>query len=93
MTAAAVLEEVKSEWFADARLAILRLADDEPDFTADHLRKVMRPAPNQYWTGIAFGQAARAGLIEKVAETTSTSKSRNHGSLKVWRRKEQGVGQ
>lgn len=89
---AAALEEVKAEWFADARLAILRLSITEREFTADTLRKVLRPAPNQYWTGIAFGQAARAGLIEKVAETTSTSKSRNHGSLKVWRRKE-GVGQ
>jgi hypothetical protein len=88
---AAALEEDRAEWFADARLMIERLAKTEPQFTADDLRKVLRPAGHQNWPGLAFGQAKRAGLIEKVSETTSTSKSRNHGSLKIWRRKQEGV--
>ena len=88
---AIALEESRADWFADARLAILRLSITEPEFTADDLRKVLRPAGHQNWPGLAFGQAQRAGLIEKVCETTSKSKSRNHGSLKVWRRKETGV--
>lgn len=88
-----VLEESRADWFADARLAILRLSITEPEFTADDLRKVLRPAGHQNWPGLAFGQAQRAGLIEKVCETTSKSKSRNHGSLKVWRRKTEGVGE
>lgn len=85
------LEEDRADWFADARLAIIRLSITEPEFTADSLRKVLRPAAHQNWPGLAFGQARRAGLIEKVSETTSKSKSRNHGSLKVWRRKEDGI--
>jgi hypothetical protein len=88
---AIALEESRAEWFEDARLAILRLSITETEFTADDLRKVLRPAGHQNWPGLAFGQAQRAGLIEKVCETTSKSKSRNHGSLKVWRRRETGV--
>ena len=84
----AALEESRSEWFKDARLAIVRLSITEQTFTADHLRKVLRPAPHNNWPGLAFGQARRAGLIEPINTTTSTSKSRNHGSLKVWRRAE-----
>lgn len=87
---AAALED--TDWHLDADLAIVRLAKTEAEFTADDLRKVLRPAPNTNWPGLAFGRAARAGLIEKVNDTTSKVKSRNHGSLKVWRRKV-GVGQ
>jgi hypothetical protein len=86
---AAALEDL--DWHADADLAILRLAITEQEFTADSLRKVLRPAPHPNWTGLAFGRARRKGLIEKVSETTSKAKSRNHGSLKVWRRKVEGV--
>jgi hypothetical protein len=88
---AAVLEEDRADWFADARLAILRLSIMEPEFTADDLRKVLRPAPSKYWPGLAFGLAKRAGLIEPIESTTSKSKSRNHGSLKIWRRTVEGV--
>ena len=86
---AAALED--TDWHLDADLAILRLATTEPEFTADTLRKVLRPAPHPNWTGLAFGRARRAGLIEPVTTTTSKSKSRNHGSLKVWRRKTEGI--
>ena len=81
---AAALED--TDWAADADLAILRLALTEQFFTADDLRKVLRPAPVANWVGLAFGRARRAGLIERVSETTSTARSRNHGSLKVWTR-------
>jgi hypothetical protein len=91
MTTPMVLEEDRSAWFADARLAILRLSITEREFTADDLRKVLRPAAHQNWPGLAFGQAKRAGLIEPIESTTSKSKSRNHGSLKIWRRKVEGV--
>ena len=89
---AAALEESRAEWFEDARLAIVRLSITEESFTADDMRKVLRPAGHQNWPGLAFGQAKRAGLIEPINTTTSTSKSRNHGSLRVWRRVE-GAGQ
>ena len=87
---AAILED--NEWPIDADLAIMRLAKTEPEFTADTLRKVLRPAPHPNWVGLAFGRARRARLIEAVNTTTSASKSRNHGSLRVWRRKSEGPG-
>lgn len=87
MTAAMVLAD--EEWHLDADLAILRLAKTEPEFTADSLRKVLRPAPVPHWVGLAFGRASKAGLIESISHATSTTKSRNHGSLKVWRRKQE----
>jgi hypothetical protein len=86
MTSAMVLAD--EDWHLDADLAIVRLAKTEPEFTADELRKILRPAPNPNWVGLAFGRASRNGLIEPVAYQTSTSKTRRHGSLKVWRRKE-----
>ena len=90
---AAALEEVKAEWFADALFMIDRLAVSQDRFTADDLRKVMRPAPNCYWAGLAFSQAQTAGLIEWVGYRKSTTKSRKGSPVSIWRRKEQGVGQ
>jgi hypothetical protein len=88
---AAALEEDRAEWFADARLMIERLAKTEPQFCADDLRKIMRPAPNKHWAGLAFGQASKAGLIEKVETTKSKVKSRHGGIIHTWRRKQEGV--
>ena len=91
MTAAMVLEESKAEWFEDARLAILRLSITEETFTADTLRTTMRPAPNRYWTGLAFTQAQSAGLIEWVGYEKSKTKSRKGSPVSIWRRKVEGV--
>ena len=84
---AAALEEVKAEWFADALFMIDRLAVSQDRFTADDLRKVMRPAPNCYWAGLAFSQAQTAGLIEWVGYRKSTTKSRKGSPVSIWRRK------
>ncbi|QWY79681.1 hypothetical protein PP637_gp52 [Arthrobacter phage Persistence] len=88
---AAALED--PEWKDDARLAILRLAKTEPEFTADDLRRVLRPAPVGNWVGTAFTSAKRAGLIEWVRYTKSDTKTRRGGSVSVWRRKPEGVEQ
>lgn len=85
---AAALEEVKAEWFADALFMIDRLAVSQDRFTADDLRKVMRPAPNCHWAGLAFSQAQTAGLIEWVGYRKSTTKSRKGSPVSIWRRKE-----
>ncbi|HCF99581.1 MAG TPA: hypothetical protein DEV93_03455 [Chloroflexi bacterium] len=82
---AAALED--PHWFEDARLAILRLSLTEQEFTADDLRRVMRSAPVDNWTGLAFTSARRAGLIESTSSTISKSKSRKNGSLRTWRRR------
>jgi len=91
MTQAMVLEESKSDWFMDARFMIERLAAGNDRFTADDLRKVMRPAPNRYWAGNAFSQAQAAGLIEWVGYRKSTTKSRKGSPVSIWRRKQEGV--
>ena len=79
---AAALED--NEWLGDAVATIHSLSLSQPEITADDLRKHMRPPAHDNWPGIAFSMAKRAGYIEKVKETTSKAKSRNHGSLKVW---------
>lgn len=79
-----------NEWMADAVATIIGLSLDG-EFTADDLRREMRPPASDKWPGLAFGLARRKGLIEKVSETTSKAKSRNHGSLKVWRRVSDGI--
>jgi len=89
MTTAMALED--TDWAMDAQIAIARLAITEAQFSADDLRRVLRPAPHPNHVGAAFLACKNAGLIEPINTTTSTSKSRNHGSLKVWRRAE-GAG-
>lgn len=91
MTAAMALEESRSEWFEDARDMIEQLAAANDTFTADSLRKVLRPAPNRYWTGLAFTQAQNAGLIEWVGYVKSKTKSRKGSPVSVWRRRTEGV--
>ena len=88
---AAVLEESKAEWFEDARFMIEQLSKAQDHFSADDLRKVMRPAPNRYWAGLAFSKAQAAGLIEWVGYRKSTTKSRKGSPVSVWRRKNEGI--
>lgn len=80
----AVLED--NVWIEDAVATIGQLSRDLPEFTADDLRKEMRAPANTNWPGLAFGQAKRQGLIEKVREGTSKARPRNSGALKVWTR-------
>lgn len=89
MSAPMALED--TEWKDDARLAILRLAKTEPEFTADDLRRVLRPAPVGNWVGQAFTSAKNAGLIEWVRYVKSNTKTRRGGSVSVWRRKPEGI--
>lgn len=79
------------DWMLDAQLAIHRLSVTQVDLTADDLRKVLRPAPVANWTGLAFTQAQRAGLIEWVRYIKSNTKTRRGGSVSVWRRKTEGT--
>ena len=88
---AAVLEEDRAEWFEDARFMIEQLSKAQDQFCADDLRKVMRPAPNRHWAGLAFTAAKAAGLIEWVGYRKSTTKTRKGSPVSVWRRKEEGV--
>lgn len=89
MTQAMALED--TDWPLDAQLAIARLALTEAQFSADDLRKVLRPAPHGNMIGAAFSAARGMGLIEPAGYTTSNAPSRHHGVLRVWRRKTEGV--
>ena len=43
------------------------------------------PPEHGNWFGIAFAKAKNQGLIEAVAFGAARAKSRNGGSLKIWR--------
>lgn len=82
---AAVLED--NDWAEDALATIIGLSLELPEFTADDLRREMRPAPHSNAPGLAFGRARNLGFIESTNSTVSKSKSRKNGSLKTWRRR------
>jgi len=84
---AAVLEDSHEAWHEDAVATILGLSLQHEEFTADDLRREMRPAPHQNAPGMAFAAARNLGYIESVNSTVSKSKSRKNGSLKTWTRK------
>ncbi|HAY44087.1 MAG TPA: hypothetical protein DCY59_11330 [Micrococcaceae bacterium] len=71
-------------WREDATNLIERWASEGRRFNADDLRLAMRPAPNPNMVGSVFRNAARRRLIEKVADNTSTTKSRNGGHQYTW---------
>ena len=71
-------------WRDDATDLIERWAAEGRRFNADDLRLAMRPAPNPNMVGSVFRTAARRRLIEKIADNTSTTKSRNGGHQYTW---------
>jgi hypothetical protein len=81
-----VLEDSHEAWAEDAMAAIIGLSLDMDEFTADDLRREMRPAPHRNGPGLAFAAARNAGFIESTSSTVSKSKSRKNGSLKTWTR-------
>lgn len=83
---AAALED--NDWHEDAVSTIVGIAAAHPEFTADDLRREMRPAPHPNHVGAAFLAAKSAGYIEASGYTTSNTTTRRHGALRTWRRKE-----
>ena len=86
---AAVLEDLT--WSEDAVATILALVNAHGVIVADDLRKEMRPAPHPNAFGAAFSAARSQGLIEAAGYTTSSTPSRHHGVIRVWRRKPEGI--
>lgn len=85
-------ELVSGEWNDQARLVLKRLAVGGGVFSADDLTAIVGPpdedrAPNNRNNAIGaiFSEAARAGLIEVVGHTKSTTKTRKGGLIRVWR--------
>ena len=88
---AAVLEDI--EWHEDAISTIVGIAAAQTVFTADDLRREMRPAPHANHIGAAFTAARAHGYIEPVGYQTSSAPSRHRGVLRTWRRRTEGVQQ
>lgn len=88
---AAALENYDSDWGADAIATIIGLSQSQALITADDLRKELRPAPHAGHVGAAFVAARQLGFIEPVGYATSTTKTRNHGVLRTWKRADKGV--
>ena len=82
---AAALED--ADWHEDAVSTIVGIAATRDEFTADDLRREMRPAPSDKMPGAAFVAAKRLGYIEATGDQTSTSKTRRNGRLRTWRRR------
>lgn len=76
MSTPAVLED--TEWTADAVEVIERLALSGYSFTADDVRRLMRPAPHPNRYGAAFRLAKSRGIIAEVG-TAWTSRPVSHG--------------
>lgn len=83
------LEDDKYRWLIDAEHAIsafaVRYHRTGQTFTADDVRAAIGAPDHGNWFGIAFAKAKNQGLIEAVAFGAARAKSRNGGSLKIWR--------
>lgn len=80
-----------TDWPADAVATILALAEAQRIVTAEDLTREMRRPPHPNMIGAAFSAARSQGVIVADGYTTSTTPSRHHGVIRVWRRKEEGV--
>jgi len=84
---AAALEELDTDWPEDAIATIVALSIARYVFTADDLAADLRKPPHPNQTGAAFKAAYQQGLIEPVGYQPSTTRSRNSGVIRQWRRK------
>ena len=87
MSGPASMEFSKDEWVSMA-LAVIEDLDPGDSLTADLLREGgLPPAPHDNLWGALFITANAKGLIARAGYTTSRTKSRRHGSVRVWTRK------
>jgi len=89
---AAVLEDYDSSWSEDAIATIVGISLAQETFSAEDLRNAIRTPPRSAQYGAAFRNAQAQGLIVAVGYRQSTTKTRNNGSHKLWRRKQEGGG-
>ena len=91
MTQAMALDDWDDAWADDAIATIVGLSLAQESFSSDDVRRELRPPNRSSQIGAAFRSAQSQGLIESVGYKQSSSKTRNNGSHKVWRRKSEGV--
>lgn len=81
---AAVLEESRELWLADAVAAINSIANERGTVDADDLRREVRPPAHTNWPGLAFSMACGRGYITSHGRKPSTFKSRKGARIDVW---------
>lgn len=81
---AAVLEESRELWLADAVAVIHSIAVECGFVDADDLRREMRPPAHANWSGLAFSRALGRGYITSHGRKPSTFKSRKGSRIDVW---------
>lgn len=86
MTAAMALDD-RIDWNEDALATIVALSHSQCSVTAEDLSREMRKPPHPNMLGAAFSAARSLGYIEATGYTTSSTPSRHHGVIRVWRRK------
>lgn len=84
MSAPAVLQDL--DWHTDALNMIRSFAASGLRFTADDLRKSIRPAPQPNDIGTVFRTARTLGIITCTGYTESKAKSRKNGVIRIWER-------
>ena len=82
MTTPLALEDLS--WHSDALDMLAAWAASGLSFTAEDLRRSMRPAPFPNDWGNVFQCARRAGLITTVGFKESEQPSRKGGVIRVW---------
>ncbi|WP_104086528.1 hypothetical protein [Arthrobacter sp. GMC3] len=91
MASPAALEDL--DWPTDALNWLEAYAWSGLDFTADDLRKSVRPAPHGNMVGGVFQAARKLGIIRPIGFTESNTPSRKHSVIRVWRGVNEGVRQ
>jgi hypothetical protein len=81
---AAVLEESRELWIADAVAAIHAIATERGSVCADDLRSELRTPGHSNWAGLAFTRAVELGYITSVGRKPSAVKSRRSARIDVW---------
>jgi hypothetical protein len=71
-------------WPTDVQNLIAAFAKSGIEFSADDLRKSIRPAPHDNLWGAAFSAARRRGIITCAGYRESTTPSRRHGVVRLW---------
>lgn len=71
-------------WHADALDVIRAYAASGLHFTAEDLRRSIRPAPQPNDIGAAFRAARALGIITALGFRESTTPSRKCGVIRVW---------
>ena len=73
-----------NEWVEDAIATIIGIAAAQPSFTAEDVRREMRPAPSDKMPGQAFSAARAAGHIQHIGYRRSTDRTRKNGVVSIW---------